>query len=65
MRYLVERKKKEKKKPLAADFASSDNPLKLFRLPSTFLSKLNPKWLASPVTTAKFLRGEIGKAFLD
>ena len=48
------RKGKKEKKSLAADFASSDNPLKYFRLRSTFLSKLNSTWLVSPVTTANF-----------
>ena len=55
----------QKKKSLAADFASSDKPRKFLRLSSIFVSKLNQTWLASPATTANFLQGDIGKAFLD
>ena len=54
-----------KKMPLATDFASSDKPLKFFKLCSIFVSKLNPTWLVSLATTANSFRGDIGKAFLD
>ena len=54
----------QKKKSVAADFASSNKPLKFFRLRSILVTKFNPTWLASPATTAKFFWGDIGKVFL-